>query len=178
MRRLLLLLCVLFLPFLSCSTYYTRLYLIGEPPKDYLTWDGDEIISDLQGWKFNLEVVGSIKNPNQKDVFADSFGVHISAVPGSSSSLGKDKINIEQPTVILGTNATRVDLIPYSNYTAQGAMHFNYKAIHIPAAEQYILVELKLILTKSGGVKYEKECKYTLHRYESKEKGVPKGLFN
>ncbi|SYZ72336.1 hypothetical protein TRIP_C20451 [Candidatus Zixiibacteriota bacterium] len=169
---------ILILCVLGCSNYYTKLYLIGDPPKDYLGWDGDEVISDFQGWKFHLEIIGTIDDPNWKEFVADSFGIHIYAIPESPNSLGDDRISIDQPYAILESSATRFELLPYSYYEVQGTRCFIYRDIYIASAEQHIEVVFKIIITKGNGSKYERECKFALHRYETKEKSIPKGLFN
>ena len=165
---------------LSCSSYYTKMYLVGDEPADLTAFfPTGETVMSFRGWTFNLVLAGVVKNPHREDVEKDSFDVSISARPDYPELARTNETAIENAYIILMGSGKRVNQELRLKYFAQDSYIFSYESIHIPASERTIRLQFTVRLTeKSTGESFSKEWKGTLWRYETKEKGVPAGLFH
>jgi hypothetical protein len=161
---------------MACSTYYTKLYLIEEPSDNL--FDHEKIIDNFEGWSFSLKVMCSYKSPNKQRVQKDSFHVSIGAIASNTSLVGTDSVFIESPSVELSETGSIYDIVPYSVYSTNEGIGFIYYPIHIPPSEKYILVKFTIVIIKPDGQRTEKDWQSELYRYETKQKGLPAGLFD
>jgi len=161
---------------LGCSTYYTKRYLIEEPPDDL--FGPEKIITDLQGWDFFLDVSGPYRDPNRVRVQRDSFYVNIGAIAKNKMLIKADSVFIVSPVVRLLNIGKLYELESNSTYSTDKGIGFTYYPICIPSSEKYIFIKFNIVIKKSNGDQIEKEWQSKLYRYETKEKGIPAGLFD
>lgn len=153
----------------GCSTYYTKLFLIGAPSDDL--FDPEEIFNNFHGWDFYLSISGAYLDPNKERVQGDSFFISLTAEPIIHGLLLADSIEIKDPFVTLKAGNEVLKLKIYSRYNAGGHVHINYNYIYIPKNEALIKAHFEINVIKADGQRFIKEWQSELYRYEKKEKG-------
>jgi hypothetical protein len=166
----------------GCSTYYTTLYAINDPPdprkefRKWIDWNGESVISDFHGWTFYIEVTGVNNEASKNSVDSNFFWVHIDATPEDSNMLYKDSIIIDQPRITLPNAQSAIPIRFYSQYKVNPFVCYVYSGTQIPVSEQSITLGFRVKLIKPDSTIYERESESTLRRYEFKKKSIPRFL--
>jgi hypothetical protein len=173
MKKIIILLILLFIVILlsGCATYYTKLYVINDPPKDMIDWRGYDVVAQFEGMDISISFIGPY---NERDIIiagSDSFALDICIQRSKLALHASDSIIIDSTSVTLPHSKLEIAMKEKEGADEKGIYCGYFHNIYIPASEELINVRFVLRIQDHNGAERSSIFSETLHRYERKNWG-------
>jgi hypothetical protein len=158
--------------FVSCyKALYTKVYLIGEPPKKIASvFDGEKVIQDVFGWDVYVGFCGVFMNPSRTEASRDSFFLKIDCVPQLGESV-LSKISVDSVQLHLLKSNTLISPTRYSHYVVKGSESNVFQDVYICQNEPTVELTFVVTVVQPTGEKNTQRKTVTMKRYERVEHG-------
>jgi hypothetical protein len=154
--------------FSGCATYYTKLYVINDPPEYLQDWKGYDIVGQFEGMEISLSFVGPYQERDISIVKGDSFVLEICVQPSGRMQNTFDSVIIDSVIVAFSDPAQEYVMMEKERVAGNEISCSYFHKIRIPDSEKSVIVEFVLITFNGDDGPKIKSLSATLHRWEKK----------